>query len=499
MVAFKRVLKNGGLLFVQGLPRYLSKIGVFLDRLFNFKYWIAVESEVRQFTSGLPSSHVGVLLFVKGNRFHVERVRFPHQYCAACGKTLRDWGGKAHLMHPEGVAISDVWTELPKVNNYATITQPVLDKILSLLPMSSCGLVCRGLEFASSPKNTCKPEVVQAEIISQPTSPKRKELPNNMVNVVYCGDVFDVLRQYPDECIDLAFADPPYNLKKAYAAYEDSLIEQEYIEWCNSWLMEYIRVLKPTGSLYVLNLPRWGMHHAVFLNKHLQFQNWIVWDALSEPRGKIMPAHYSLLFYTKHPTSFTFNYKEVAEIDARNYCLRLSCIKKRKQAGDDKKEQLTDIWWDIHRIKHRRNRDYHPCQLPDSLLERIIRLSSNPGDVILDAFCGVGATLLAASKLGRRYIGIEIDPKYVEITKRKLGELEEKGFITREKTRKKTTQYTQKELQLELKALAANLGRLPTKEDVERLSRFSLHDFLAVFPTWSKALKAAKIEVSADK
>lgn len=180
--------------------------------------------------------------------------------------------------------------------------------------------------------------------------------------MVIQGDALEVLRRYPDESVDLVFADPPYDLDKAYTTYDDEKDRETYLNWCNAWLDEYIRILKPSGSLYILNLPRWGMYHAAYLNRRLYFQNWIVWDALSEPRGKILPAHYALLFYTKHPTDFTFNYESVGLIDARFYCLRPSCIRQRKARGDDEKERLTDIWWDIHRIKHHHHRDVHPCQ-----------------------------------------------------------------------------------------------------------------------------------------
>jgi site-specific DNA-methyltransferase (adenine-specific) len=321
------------------------------------------------------------------------------------------------------------------------------------------------------------------------------EVGDKMLNVVHLGDAVEILKHYPDNSIDLVFADPPYNLDKAYHVYDDERADEEYVKWCNAWLEEYVRILKPTGSLYVLNLPRWTMYHAAFLNQRLYFQNWIVWDALSEPRGKLMPAHYGLLFYTKHPTDFTFNYDEVGKLDARYYCLRSSCIRKRKAMGVDDKMPLTDIWWDIHRIKHKRDRDYHPCQLPDALMERIISLSTNEGDIVLDAFCGTGTTPVTAVRLGRRYVAIDIDEKYVSMTREKIAEVERRGYVKRRSIRKPQRKYTKKELQLELRDLAAKLGRLPTPEDVQRMSKYDLEVFLDMFSTWGKALKAAKLEV----
>ncbi len=517
-----RVLRNGGLLFLQGLPERLSQYGVYLDQRLRFKYWIAVESTLRYRGSGLPSVHAGILLFTKGNhKFDIRKLRFPHEYCAYCGKPLRDWGGKAHLMHPDGVAISDVWKSLPKgetilvflrrswmlfTNSWVWNSLVRGEDFTPLIP--SLGQIEFWKRGIVGPREGIGLEVKQ---IAEPAiqyrlpgfnSPETVEnlttisLEPKLYNVVHHGDALEILKQYPDNSIDLVFADPPYNLDKNYNVYTDEQSREEYLTWCNSWLREYVRILKPTGSLYVLNLPRWTMYHATFLNQYLYFQNWIVWDALSEPRGKLMPAHYGLLFYTKHPTNFTFNYDAIGAIDARYYCLRSACIRKRKLEGVDEKEPLTDIWWDVHRIKHRRDRDYHPCQLPDKLLERIILLSTHEGDVVLDALAGTGTTAVVAARLGRRYVAIDIDEYYVRITRQKIAQVIQFGSVRRQSIAKPKRTYTKKALQLELRELAIKLGRLPTPEDVKIMSKYGLSAFYETFPTWGKALKAAKLEVS---
>ncbi len=399
-------------------------------------------------------------------------------------------------MHPGGYVISDVWTDLPHLNNYTQLPKPVLDTLIKMPDLEAKAII--------GPAEGISPEHIVAESVVQYTLPEFivpdnrhadevATIQNGMFNVVHHGDALEILGQYPDDSIDLVFADPPYNLDKPYLTYSDE--RDDYVAWCNAWSAEYVRILKPTGTLFVLNLPRWTMYHASFLNHHLYFQNWIVWDALSEPRGKLMPAHYGLLYYTKHPTNFTSNHAQVSPIDARYYCLRASCIRKRKAMGTDDKEPLTDFWWNIHRIKHRRDRDYHPCQLPEALMERIIRLSTNPGDVVLDAFSGTGTTAVVASRLGRRYVAIDIDGTYVKITKKKIAQVERQGVIIRKSIRKPRQKYTKKELQLELRALAAKLGRLPTPEDVIKMSKYDVQVFFDMFPTWGKALKAAKLEM----
>ncbi len=500
-----RALRDGGLLFVQGIPENLPDLGIYLDGRLRFKYWIAVESAPR-LGGRLPSVHAALLMFAKGETFRISRVRFPHRYCRACGKPLRDWGGKSHLMHPEGVAISDVWKDLPPENNYTGISASVLKTLLQLVSPTGRSEDAATQEGVIGPAERVARmgEVRLAEVPARyrlsplpglfavPKAGPEGDLP---VNAVIQGDALEVLATLPDESVDLVFADPPYNLDKAYMTYDDGKDRDAYLDWCNAWLDQYIRILKPTGSLYVLNLPRWGMYHAAYLNRRLYFQNWIVWDALSEPRGKIMPAHYALLFYTKHPTDFTFHYEDVGEMDARFYCLRSSCVRWRKVRGDDAKEPLTDIWWDIHRIKHRRHRDYHPCQLPDALMERMIRLSTNPGDIVLDALAGTGTTAVAAARLGRRYIAIDIDPAYVAIIREKLAQVEVWGDVYRPSVPRPRPRHNKKALQLELREIARRLGRLPTPDDVRQMSRYGLEPFLEAFPTWGKALKAAKLEV----
>lgn len=508
-----RVLRPGGLLFLQGLPEELPSMGVYLDGCLTFKYWIAIESQPRSRGHGLPSVHAALLLFAKGAKFNVRRVRFPHEQCRACARPLRDWGGKSHLRHPDGFAISDVWKSLPLADNYRRLSPAVLRTIFELLPDSPtklAGILApeEGTSLAEPPSRY-EVHALQLPLPGFVPSSKRVEpqpleslgaqAEGQLWDVVIQGDALEVLKRYPDESVDLVFADPPYNLDKKYNSYEDEKGDRAYLEWCQAWLDEYIRILKPNGSLYLLNLPRWAMHLADYLNRRLFFQNWIVWDALSEPRGKIMPAHYALLFYTRHPTNFTFNYEEVARLDARFYCLRSSCVRQRKARGDDEKEFLSDIWWDIHRLKHRRHRDYHPCQLPEGLLERIIRLSSNPGDVILDALAGTGTTAVVAARLGRRYVAIDVDNMYVQIMRQKLAQLETLGSLFRSPVHRPRRGYSKKALQLELQRIARVLGRLPTPEDVQKLSRYDVDTFLQAFPTWGKALRAAKLEVTDER
>src|SRR5690606_14904752 len=118
-------------------------------------------------------------------------------------------------------------------------------------------------------------------------------------SVLLNGDCIEQLKTIPDNSIDFCFADPPYNLKKKYETWDDGIDIQEYFEWCDKWLCELARVLKPGRTLAVLNIPQWCVRHFKHLNAILDYQDWIVWEGLSMPVRMIMPAHYSILCFTK--------------------------------------------------------------------------------------------------------------------------------------------------------------------------------------------------------
>ena len=241
------------------------------------------------------------------------------------------------------------------------------------------------------------------------------------LNTITQGDCLDLLRQIPDASVDVTFADPPFNLKKVYNSYKDSLKLQEYLSWCEEWISEMVRITKPTGSIFVHNIPKWLTYYATYLNKQAGFKHWISWEAPTAPMGKtLQPAHYGILFYAKDAKQLKFY-----EIRHPHKRTRKTQMLAKDYGG--KKAMLhpfgplvSDVWTEIHRIKHSKFRDEHPCQLPIHLLERIILMSSDEGDIILDPFSGTGTTALAAKRLGRQYIGFELDEGYVRIAQYKL-------------------------------------------------------------------------------
>lgn len=241
--------------------------------------------------------------------------------------------------------------------------------------------------------------------------------PNRIID----GDCLELFHQIPDNSVDVTFADPPFNLKKKYHSTKDRLELQEYVDWCELWMTEMVRVTKVSGSIFVHNIPRWLTYFVNFLNKLADFKHWISWEAPTAPMGKtLQPAHYGILFYAKQAK--TNKFYEIRHPHPR--CRKCGYL--RKDYGGKKAvlhpfgPLVSDSWTDIHRIRHNKYRDSHPCQLPIHLLERILLMSTDEGDIVLDPFLGTGTTAIAAKRLGRHFIGFELDEAYATIARDKV-------------------------------------------------------------------------------
>jgi len=185
------------------------------------------------------------------------------------------------------------------------------------------------------------------------------------------------------------------------------------------------RVTKPTGSIFLHNIPKWLTFYASFLNKYAHFKHWIAWDAPTAPMGKsLQPAHYGILFYGKEIKGTKIHELRYPHKRDRKQGFLLKDYGGKKDKLHPFGPLVSDVWTDIHRIKHNKKRDPHPCQLPIHLLDRLILLSTDEGDTVLDPFSGTGTTAISAKRLGRNYIGFELDPEYVKISMDKLKNVE---------------------------------------------------------------------------
>jgi site-specific DNA-methyltransferase (adenine-specific) len=231
-------------------------------------------------------------------------------------------------------------------------------------------------------------------------------------NRLICGDAIVETSKFPDACIDLIVADPPYNLGKDYGNNRDLRHWNEYATFTRGWIAQATRLLKPAGSLYVFMGVRFIARLLIILEDEfdLNFNGWITWhytQGMGRTTG-FSPRHEDILYFTK-TENYTFNLDEI-RIPQKYFRER------NNMAGANP----GDVWEFSHVHYSNPERENHPTQKPEALLERIIKASSNPGDIVLDPFVGSGTTCRVAQILGRKWIGIDINPDYIAMSQKRV-------------------------------------------------------------------------------
>lgn len=256
---------------------------------------------------------------------------------------------------------------------------------------------------------------------------------------LYQGDCLDFLRSLPDGIADMVFADPPFNLGKAYGrGISDEMRADDYLRWSKAWLSECVRVLAPGGSFFVFNLPRWLIEYGAFLNHSgMEFRHWIAMRMPKAfPRGKrLSPAHYGCLYYSKGGEPKTFN-KIYVPIQTCRHCQgEIRDYGGHRKALNEKGINLMDVvdapdevwveaptalphgrawaeadelWDDIPPVRHSKYKSRSANELAPIMLERLIALATEPGELVIDPFGGAGTTFVAAERLHRRWLGSEL-------------------------------------------------------------------------------------------
>ena len=226
------------------------------------------------------------------------------------------------------------------------------------------------------------------------------------------ADCMSVMQSLASETVDLAFADPPFNLGKAYSSnIDDARSSHDYLGWCREWLSEMVRVLKPGGSLFLWNLPKWNLPLGAHLSEHLTFRHWISVDIkYSLPiQGRLYPSHYSLLYFVKGAKPTIFHPDRLPVPCCRHCGGELRDYGGYKDKMNPKGVSLTDVWGDIPPVRHAKYKKRAANGLALKLMDRIVSMASDPGSVVLDPFGGSGTTYVAAELTGRRWIGAELD------------------------------------------------------------------------------------------
>lgn len=233
-------------------------------------------------------------------------------------------------------------------------------------------------------------------------------------NRLICGDACVELTKLEDASVDLIVADPPYNLGKDYGNNLDLKAWHEYEEFTRRWITEAVRILKPTGSIYIFMGVRFIAKLFLLMEEsfHLSFNGWITWHYTQGMGRKVgfSPRHEDILYFTK-TSDFVFN------LDAVRVPQKYYRARNNMQGANP-----GDVWQFSHVHYCSAERENHPTQKPEALLERVIKASSNLGDLVLDPFVGSGTTCKVAEVLGRRWIGIDINEEYIAMTERRLAE-----------------------------------------------------------------------------
>ncbi len=229
-----------------------------------------------------------------------------------------------------------------------------------------------------------------------------------------CGDAIEVMKTLPASSMDLIVTDPPYNLGKDYGNNLDRKAWCDYEQFTRAWLTEAIRLLKPSGSLYVFMGVRFISRLFLLLEDDFQlvFNGWITWHFTQGMGRKIgfSPRHEDILYFTKSKDC-VFNLDSV-RIPQKYF----------RERNNMSGANPGDVWQFSHVHYCSVERKPHPTQKPEALMERIILASSNEGSIILDPFAGSGTTCRVAKLLNRKWVGIEINPEYVAMGERRLAE-----------------------------------------------------------------------------
>lgn len=266
------------------------------------------------------------------------------------------------------------------------------------------------------------------------------------VDQIIQGDSVELLNRWPEGWADLCFADPPFNIGYLYHGYDDAKDVDEYLDFSERWMRGVYRALKPTGSFYLAIGDEFAADLCVIARRKIGFhlRNWIVWHYTFGQQTKKMFAksHTHILYFSKHKpdsglTNITFNADAVRVASARQTTYGDARANPKGKLPDD-------VWylrpqeaagageayfapesdtWNVSRVcgTFKEREGWHGCQMPIAVLNRIIKASSNPGDVVFDPFNGSGTTVVSAAMLGRRYLGIDQSEQYVAFARQRLA------------------------------------------------------------------------------
>ncbi|HAJ96217.1 MAG TPA: restriction endonuclease [Ruminococcus sp.] len=230
-----------------------------------------------------------------------------------------------------------------------------------------------------------------------------------------CGDALEELKKIPSKSIKLVATDPPYNLNKDYGNNQDSMEFNDYLDFSRAWMKEVSRVLTDDGAIFIFMGMRYISYIYEILEKELNFSfgSWITWfytQGIGKTKG-FSPRHDDILYFTKHSKNFVFNLDDI-RIPQKFY----------RSVNNMRGANPGNVWEFSHMHYCNKNRKKHPTQKPEGVFERIILSATNEGDTVLDPFVGSGTCLRVCQQTNRIGIGIDINPDYIEMSRKRLEE-----------------------------------------------------------------------------
>ena len=248
------------------------------------------------------------------------------------------------------------------------------------------------------------------------------------LGALFAGDCLAVLPHIKDCVVDTVFADPPFNLGKEYGKNCDDLKPEEiYLSWCKQWVAECVRTIKPGGAFFLYNLPKWNVLLGAYLTElGMEFRHWIAIEisACLPIPGRLHPSHYSLLYYTKGKPK-TFRRVRTPIQICRHCGKEVKDYGGHRDAMNPKGVNLKDVWTDIPPVRHWKfkSKERTANALSTKTLDRVIEMSTLPGDMVIDPFGGSGTTFAVCEKKGRQWMGTEIDFSPQIIDRLESGEI----------------------------------------------------------------------------
>jgi len=246
-------------------------------------------------------------------------------------------------------------------------------------------------------------------------------------HIIYNGDAIQVLQsKIEDKSIDLIFVDPPYNIGKDFNGRKDKWnTDQEYLDWCFQWIDLCLKKLKENGSFYVMTSTQFIPYFDLYLRDRISILSRIIWsyDSSGVQAKNFFGSMYEpILFCVKDIKNYTFNSDDIL-VEAKTGAKRKLIDYRKNPPQPYNTEKVPGNVWDFPRVRYRMAEyENHPTQKPIALLERIIKASSNEGDIVLDPFSGTFTTSFVAKSLNRKSIGIEIDEDFTKIGIRRVLE-----------------------------------------------------------------------------